>query len=144
MCCLSSAAALPISASSNKGPKITFTKTFFTEADFPCIDDKGNCVRKGNNCCTLTFEANNIGDPSITVTGSTKSNNGIVFIPKNFKSDIGDKTVTGISSDAKFPNTKTLAYPRDFESDENALNMTEIDKNNPGIGFASYDWKDEG
>lgn len=123
---------LPSSASSNKGPKLTLTKSFETKTSFPVIDDEGNLVYKGDSYCTVTFESDSIWSSSMAVTGSTENNNGIVFIPQKFPSGINGNTVevTKINPDATFFNTKTLVFP-----DEAECNKAEIRKNNPDISI---------
>lgn len=130
ICCLSSAVAFSSFASLNKGPKLTLTQSFGTGASFPVVDDEGNVVFKGDNHCTLTFEADNVFSSSMSVTGATENNNGVVFIPTGFQSIVNgnEVKVTKVNSDAKFLNTKTLVVPGESEFDE-----TEIRKNNPKI-----------
>ncbi len=119
------------SASSSKGLKLTLTQPFRTKASFPVINDEGNFDYKGDNHCTLTFEADNAFGSSINVTGSTENNNGVVFIPSSLEVFEGNEMkVTKINPDAKFPNTKTLVVLGESEFDDD-----KIKENNPEISL---------
>ncbi len=131
ICCLSSAVALPSSASLNKGPKLTLTKPASTSNALPVIGEDKQIVFKKDSHCTLTYEADSIWGSSIAVTGSTENNNQIVVIPEDVEVINGNKMkITKINSDAKFPNTKTLVFPDEAEFDE-----AKIRENNPGISL---------